>query len=80
MWYNDVNLLRSLGQALSEMGILEDSDDFAAFLSKPQRYNDEYNAWEAAGFPTTEVDDGWEEFELALTSDDESDDDEDETE
>jgi len=79
MWYNDAKLLSGLGDALSVMGILEDSDDFSAFLRKPQRYNEEYAAWETAGFPTSEDDDGWEEFEEALTSDGEDDDEDDET-
>jgi len=76
MWYNDPNLVRGFGEALSNAGMLEDSDDFAAFLRKPQRYNSEYDAWESCGYPTGEDEDGWDDFVEQLSNSDEDDDDE----
>lgn len=75
MWYNDASLLRNFADALSNAGVLEDSDDFSAFMRKPQRYNDEYEAWKEAEYPSDDSDDGWDDFVDAISVDDEDDDD-----
>ena len=71
MWYNDAKLLSGLGQALATATILEDSDDFTAYMAKPQRYDEFYDAWKEAGYPTAEDDDGWEDFVNAVSEDEE---------
>lgn len=62
MWYNDNSLLRSFGQALANADVLTEGEEFAAYLAKPQKYNDTETVWEACGYPTDEADDGWEDF------------------
>lgn len=77
-WYSDATLVRSFGKVLTTAGTLEDTDDVAAFFDQPQRYNEFFDAWAAADYPT-EDDDNWDEFVELVSSDDESDeDDEDE--
>lgn len=75
-WYSDSTLLRNFGKILTAAGVMEDSDDLTAFLDQPQRYNEFYEAWSAAGFPT-ENDENWDEFVELVSSDDDSDDDDD---
>lgn len=70
-WYDDIKLKDGLSEALLNVGVLEDSDDIKEFIRKPQKYNDFYDAWETAGFPTDEDDDGWEEFSETISSDEE---------
>ena len=65
-WYDDATLIKGLGEALSNAEYIEDNTEFADFLRKPQKYNSHYTAWEEAGFPTSDDDDGWDEFVEAL--------------
>ena len=67
VWYQDVNLLSSFGTVLKDAGVLEDADDFRDYLNKPFKYNDEYDAWEEAGFPD-EGTDNWDTFVDAISS------------
>lgn len=76
-WYDDLTLVKGLGEALSNAEVFEDSADFARFLSKPQKFNDYYDLWEAAGFPTSDDDDGWVEFVDSVSDDSEDSDDDD---
>lgn len=69
-WYHDANEIRTFQQALIDAEVLEDSEDMKAFLTHPQRYNNEYRAWEEAGYPQ-ETDDTWDEFVQAIGSEDE---------
>lgn len=70
-WYSDSKLVASFGAALVNAGVLEDGDDFRAFLMTPQRWDDEFNAWKDTGYPTDEDDDEWEGFILAIGGEDE---------
>ena len=69
-WYDDLNLVRQFGEALSNAEFLESSEEFAEFLRKPQRFNSAYDVWEAAGYPTSTDDEGWDEFVEGISSDD----------
>lgn len=71
MWYEDNVKFRGLGEALANAGAFEDSDVAALFNRKPQRFNDHYLAWEANEFPTSEEDDGWDDFLEAIENDEE---------
>lgn len=69
MWYNDASLVRNFGIALSNAEVLEDNEDFAAFLAKPQRYNEEFDIWQQNGYPASDGEDGWDEFVDGITED-----------
>ena len=71
MWYNDVSLLRGFGQALATAEALTDSEEFVAFMSKPQKYDDAFASWADCGYPTDESDDGWDDFVTSLGDDEE---------
>lgn len=62
MWYDDLTLVKGLGEALTNAEYLEDNAEFRSFLTKPQKFTEAYNVWEEAGFPTNADDDGWDEF------------------
>lgn len=67
-WYNSATDLRSFLSILIDAEAVEDTDDVQAFLSHPQKWNEEYKIWEAAGFP--QQDDGaWDEFVNDITLD-----------
>ena len=78
-WYNDSNLVSSFGTALIDASVLEDTEAFKSYLNKPFKFNAEYEAWEEAGYPTTE-DDNWDEFVEAISTDEEESDEEEEEE
>ncbi len=69
MWYQDVEQVRNLGQALSNAGVLEDSADFNDFLRRPKRWDETYEAWEASGSPITDDDEGLDDFVSAISTD-----------
>jgi len=73
-WYNDSQLVRSFQTALMQADILQDTEDVSAFNSKPQRYDDEFNTWAAAGYPE-EGDGNWDEFVDNITPDEDSEED-----
>lgn len=77
-WYDDNKLVAGLSNALVEAEVFEEASDVTEFLRRPFKYNEHYDAWEAAGFPEDDNDDGWEDFVAAVGSDDSSED-EDET-
>jgi hypothetical protein len=79
MWYNDVRLLTGFGKTLCAAGVLEDSDDFTAYLDSPQRWSDEFDSWAECGYPT-ETDDGWGDFLNSFDGDESDDDDDDDDE
>lgn len=78
MWYNDQKLTASFGAALAEADVLTESSDFKAFFNAPQRYNETFDAWKDAGYPTSDEDDGWQEFLDALPDGDNDSEDDDE--
>jgi len=77
-WYSDNKLVTSFGEALANAGVLNDSDDFKMFLKSPMRYNDAFNAWSEAGYPTDDSEDGWDDFLEALPDEDETEDEDEE--
>jgi hypothetical protein len=66
-WYNDATVLAGFVSALHNAEYFEDIDAVVALLSKPFQYNDEYDAWESAGFPAEDSDNGWEDFADAVS-------------
>jgi hypothetical protein len=71
LWYHDRYLVDGLAEALTNAEVFGDASDVTAFLKKPQRYNEFYDAWEAANFPTSDEDDNWDDFVEAVSGDDE---------
>lgn len=69
MWYDDLTLVKQLGEALSNAEYFEDNAEFRSFLTKPQRFNPIYNVWEESGFPTSDEDDNWDEFVDSISDD-----------
>lgn len=71
-WYDDVRLTVGLTNALIEAGYLEDNSEIQEFLQelrkKPQKFNDEFDAWQEAGYPDDEGEDGWTDFTNAISS------------
>lgn len=76
-WYTDSKLVAALGEALTNADVLTEQTDFTNYLKKPMAYNDHYDAWAEAGYPTSEDDNGWDEFVEAVNSDEEGDEDDD---
>jgi len=76
-WYSDASLIRSFGAVLATAGVIEGTDDFTAFLDQPQRYDEYFDAWSTAGYPT-DSDNNWDEFVELVSNDDESDEDDEE--
>ena len=72
LWYHDRYLVDGLATALTNAEVFSDASDVTAFLAKPQKYNDYYDVWAEADFPTNEDDDGWTEFVEAVTDDDDT--------
>ena len=72
-WYADAYLVDGLQEALTNAEVFTEAVEIIKFRKSPQKYNDYYEAWETANFPTSEDDDGWDEFVEAVGSD-ESDD------
>lgn len=70
-WYDDVKLKDGLLEALVNADVLTDAEEFKEFARKPQKYNEHYEAWKDAGYPTDESDDGWEEFSDTFSSEEE---------
>jgi len=68
-WYSDTKLVSELGQVLVDAEILEDTDDFKAFLAEPYRYDEFYEAWKEADYPNIESD-NWDSFVDQITPDD----------
>ena len=52
--------------ALSDAQGLRDLADMLLFFEKPWNWHAEYAAWEAAGKPTDNSNDGWEAFTAAV--------------
>ena len=69
LWYHDSYLVDGLAEALTNAEVFESASDVVEFRKKPQKYTAYYEAWEEAGFPDNEDDEGWEEFSEAVTSD-----------
>lgn len=72
-WYDDGTVLRQFATALVNASYFDDDEDnenLLLFLTKPQKFNDEFKAWETAGFPTSDSDDGWEDFTNEILSED----------
>lgn len=67
-WYDDALVLRDFANALVEAEYLEDA---RIVLTKPYRFTAEYNAWKNAEYPTSDDDEGWEEFIQALNTEEE---------
>lgn len=75
-WYHNATLVRGLGEALANADIFQESADFANFMRKPQQFDDMYSVWQDANYPTSEDDDGWEDFIANLDETQESESDE----
>ena len=69
LWYHDSYLVDGLAEALTNAEVFESANDILEFRKKPQKYTAYYEAWEEAGFPDNEDDEGWEEFSEAVASD-----------
>ena len=52
--------------ALDSAGELPTQYDMLLFFEKPWNWHAEYAAWEAAGKPTSDSNDGWEAFTAAV--------------
>ena len=72
LWYHDRYLVDGLATALTNAEVFSEASDVTAFLGKPQKYNDYYEVWAEANFPTNEDDDGWEEFAEAVSNEDDT--------
>lgn len=62
MWYNDSSLIRQLGEALTNAEYFDEVSEVNDYFRRPQRYQPIYDVWETNGFPTSDDDDGWDEF------------------
>ncbi len=71
-WYDDARLTRAFCNALIEAGYLESNEEIREFNKKPQKFDDEYDAWAEAGFPDDANEDGWTEFVEAISTEEES--------
>lgn len=70
-WYPD-SRLASFVQALVNAEQIEDTEDLVLFVTKPQAYDEVYAAWEDNGSPSSDEEDGWDDFITAITDDDDS--------
>lgn len=60
-------------EALINADVLQDTADVVTLVKKPQAYDEFYDAWKEAGFPSDENEDGWDEFVAAVTEDEDDD-------
>lgn len=67
-WFDNAQLSRSFQAALINADSL-DMDNLGDFLSSPQQWQEEYEAWQDAGFPNDDSDNGWDQFVDAISSD-----------
>ena len=75
LWYHDSFLVDGLAEALTNADVFQSASDVLAFRKKPQKYREFYEAWEEADFPSDADDDGWDEFEEAVASEENESDD-----
>lgn len=71
-WFDNTLVLRDFADALVTAEYIDSATDV---LTKPYRYTNEYNIWKRHGYPSSDQDEGWEEFVSDL--DDLNEDDED---
>lgn len=51
-WYTDYDTVVSFGEVLHEIDLLSDAKDVLAYFAKPWKYDNEFEAWDAAKRPT----------------------------
>jgi hypothetical protein len=66
-WYDDSRLLIDFAKALAWAGVVEDMSDV---LDKPYKYDEEFDAWKEAGYPSEE-DTEWDDFVTAVKGEEE---------